>query len=344
MQFKSITIIQTAFLGDSALIFPLIESIKLLNADCKINVVSTPAARDLFLLSPYIDNVIAYDKSSDRSISGIKKIAQNLMELETECIISPHRSLRSSLLTYFAKPKYSVGFNTNQFSILYKKSIVYHNAMHEKDRNLFLLSAFKEFDIDMLERDLKSDLNFDNVNVAFVDDLLEKESISITDKIAILAPGSVWETKRWGARKFTELARLLISKRMKVILIGGKSDISICSQIADDSESLNFAGLTSIPQTIYLMSKSVVTITNDSAPTHFAGLIDCPVVTIFGATSPIFGFGPSSFSSLSIQDNDLGCRPCRIHGSRKCPLGTMECMENISAVHVFNSMIERDLI
>jgi len=153
-----------------------------------------------------------------------------------------------------------------------------------------------------------------------------------------IAPGSVWATKRWKKEFFIELSSMINNNGLKAVLIGSKDDSELCKEIATQSNSLSIAGEASIPQTISFLQNAKAIVTNDSAPTHFAGLAGCPCITIFGPTSPIFGFAPRGENDVVIQDESLKCKPCKIHGSDKCPVGTHECMINISPEMVFRKL------
>jgi len=121
--FKHIAVVQTAFLGDVVLAMPLVQVIKNNYPDIKISFVSTPLAIGISSAIKAVDGIIAYDKRGiRRGLDGIKFIASYLREKKVDCIISSHRSLRTSLMTFYAKPKYSVGFNNSALSFAYKKS------------------------------------------------------------------------------------------------------------------------------------------------------------------------------------------------------------------------------
>lgn len=66
-------------------------------------------------------------------------------------------------------------------------------------------------------------------------------------------------------------------------------------------------------------------ISNDSAPTHLGMCADIPVLTIFCSTVPGFGFYPYNEQSKTISFSNLDCKPCGIHGYRKCPIETFDC-------------------
>jgi heptosyltransferase-2 len=60
---------------------------------------------------------------------------------------------------------------------------------------------------------------------------------------------------------------------------------------------------------------------------HMASAFKVPTVAIFCATSPSFGFGPWKNRALVVEDEQLQCKPCSRHGTRKCPLGIETCMK-----------------
>ena len=332
--FKHFAVIQTAFIGDTVLTLPLIQAIRDNQPNSRITVVTTPASAPLFDCVKAVDLVITFDKRNEhRGLKGIKLISEKLNALNVDCIVAPHRSLRTTLLTYFTNPKFSVSFNKSALSFIYKKRCFYDFSKHEIERNLSLLDAF-----DFYEEKIINDveLKFNEEDEFIVLNNLK----NISENPICIAPGSIWNTKRWRKEGFIELIKILKSKNYECILIGSKADEELCSEIATVSCACNFAGKLSLSQTIYLLKQSKLLITNDSAPTHLAGLVKCPTVTIYGPTSPNFGFAPRGNLDRIVEISGLKCRPCKIHGSKKCPIGTFDCMEKISAPMVAENAFE----
>ena len=142
-KFKHICIIQTAFLGDVALTLPLAEAIKRESPDTFLSFVTTSQAADVVSSSPYIDLVIPFHKRTEhKGLSGVRHLSSLLKEKSVDCIIAPHRSLRTTLITYLTKPEYSVGFDKSILSCVFKKRIKYYLHQHEIERNLNLLTGF----------------------------------------------------------------------------------------------------------------------------------------------------------------------------------------------------------
>ncbi|OGU13938.1 MAG: hypothetical protein A2X61_16495 [Ignavibacteria bacterium GWB2_35_12] len=336
--FKHVAIIQTAFLGDVALSLYLAQAIKVIYPSVELTFVTTPSASPLVACSTAVNNIITYDKRGlQTGLRGIKFVANLLKDKKVDCIVSPHRSFRTTILSYFSKPQFSISFNKSAVSVLYSKRINYLPHLHEIERNLSLLTGFSGL---KFQSTPTVDLEFEDDDISFIDYKLYGLGVKEGEKIVLIAPGSIWNTKRWEEEYHFRLCSMLKEANCKVILIGSKEDWELCSRIAINSGVINFAGETTIPQTLVLMKKASLTITNDSSPTHFAGLVGCPVITIYGPTSPVFGFAPRGEKSRIIELNGLKCRPCTVHGSHKCPVNTHECMTHINPKTVFDSAKE----
>lgn len=340
-KFKRIAIIQTAFLGDVALVLYLSEKIKRINSDIELTLVTTPSAATFANYANSIDHVITFDKRILNSgWKGIKVIAKNLRNLKIECILSPHRSFRTTLLTRLAKPDYSVGFDKNALSLLYSKRIKYLLGKHEIERNDSLLNAFDDTN-DFIHLSFDVELEIPDDDKSFIENkLLNKGILHNSKNLIAIAPGSVWATKRWLPSSYKELCGMIIENGYMPLIIGSQEDKKIADLIIAGTEAKSLCGETTLIQLIYLLSLCKLIITNDSAPTHLAGLAKCPVITIYGATIPEFGFSPRGKHSRSIGVEGLKCRPCAIHGGNECPIKTFDCMTKLKPDYVYQNVLE----
>jgi heptosyltransferase-2 len=178
---------------------------------------------------------------------------------------------------------------------------------------------------------------------SYAQELLQDSGAKDSDKIVGIAPGSIWATKRWLPERFAEVSDLLIKEAgAKVIFLGSKEDEKLCLEIANlmQEKPVILAGKTSILQSAAIISQCRVILSGDSAPIHIASAMKKPVVAIFGSTIPEFGFGPYGEGHLIIQKK-MDCRPCGIHGRKKCPEKHFRCMREISAEEVFQAIVSR---
>lgn len=331
-----ILIIQTAFLGDAVLTLPMIRQLKLLFGNSKITVLCIPSTREVFDHSKYVDETIVYDKrNQDKSLVSFFRLISRIRGKQFTHVYSPHRSLRSALISFFSNAKNTTGFNIATFPWLYKNVIGYDPGIHEVARNLSLIG----YEIKNERWKILPELEIPDEIKNRTDELLKN---FIIKKIIAVAPGSVWQTKIYPENYYIELIDLLISNEFEVLLIGGKEDKILCERIAANFKEhvIAFAGKVSVLESVEILKKCNALICNDSAPTHLAMIAGIPVLTIYCSTVPAFGFYPYSNKSMFISYDDLKCKPCGIHGHKKCPVKTFDCAINLRPQQVFQKLKE----
>lgn len=334
--FKHILVIQTAFIGDAILTLPLIQVLKKNHPEANVDVVVVPRSAELFRHHPAIARVIEYDKRGrNRGLSGFLHLLRRLKDVRYDLAVIPHRSLRSALLAGMAGIPLRVGFDTSSGKFLFTKTVEYRGTIHEIDRNLSLLEGIDE---KFLGRELPKVFPSSTDEKA-VDQFLAASPAGNSEMLVAMAPGTIWNTKRWIKERFAELGALFIRQGYTVILIGGLEDLALCEEIErliNNNSIVNACGRLPLLQSAELLRRCHLLISNDSAPMHLAVAMRTPVVAIFGATVPAFGFAPYGDRDVVVETLGLECRPCSIHGGDKCPVKTFDCMRNISAERVFN--------
>ena len=319
---EKILIIQTAFIGDAVLTLPMIQKLKEQNKDAEIDVLTIPSTKEIFNASPFVNEVFVFDKKNKhKGLFSLYKFAQKLNANKYKKIYTPHRSFRSALLTKLLSADESYSFSNSKLKFFYKNIIPYDKTKHEVQRNLDLIS-FNYTDeswriIPLFEINSKSK---DKVDDFFV-------NLNSNIKFAAVAPGSIWETKKYPEEYFIEVIKLLAEDSYTVFLIGGKDDENLCNSIKDKSgkKVISVAGKYTLTESIEFLKRMDILIANDSAPTHLGVCANIPVLTIFCSTVPEFGFYPYNKVSRYISYNNLQCKPCGIHGLKKCPIKSFDC-------------------
>ena len=337
-EYKKILIVQTAFLGDVILTLPLVQSIKKYSPDSFVSFLCIPSTFGLLENNPNIDEVIIYDKrNEDKGIKKYYELLKKIKEKKFDVIFSPHRSLRSTFISYFSKVPLTISYNKSSFQFLYKKIVEYDKNIHEIQRNLSLLSPFGIFEKEIIKPVLYASDNDKNVVSNFL------EGNKIDGKFITVAPGSMWYTKTYPEEKFTKLFDILREFEIKIVLVGGEDDSGLCSKIifsSKNSNAFNSAGKLTPLQSAELIKRSSVLVTNDSAPMHLSNAVGTKVIAIFGATVPEFGFYPYGIHDIIFQTDGLKCRPCSIHGGNKCPIKTFVCMNKIDDVKLSKEILK----
>jgi lipopolysaccharide heptosyltransferase II len=322
-------VVQTAFLGDVLLTTPLLEA---LARRGPVDVVTTPAAAPLLETHPAVRRVIAYDKrGADRGLRALLALGRRLRAERYDAAYLPHRSLRSAVVAWLARIPRRVGFRDG-WPLLYTDARPRPTSGHEIDRLLALADggptrARPSLQVTLADR-------------TATEGFLRQHGID--QPFVALAPGSIWGSKRWPY--YRELAERL-APRWGIVVVGGPEDAALAANITAavarcGGRAASGCGRLTLRQAAETIRRSVVLVTNDSAPLHLAQAVETPTVAIFGSTVPAFGFGPRGPRDQTVELGGLSCRPCSAHGPATCPLGHHLCMKSLTVDQVLRAIEE----
>ena len=327
-----ILIIHTAFIGDIVLSTPLIKKIKDTYPDSDITYVTTPSGEAILKNNPHLNNIIVYDKRGEhKGISGVWQLGKRLRYENFNMVITPHRYLRSSILSWLSRSPIRKGYDIASGSCLFTEKIKYDKTKHEVEKLLSFVAPEnkKRYEIELYPGE-KEKMKGDN---------LWKENLLEDKKVVVLAPGSKWFTKQWPVEYFNKLAESLKKlSNVRLIVVGGKDEINLP---IEKENIIDMRGKTSLLELADILSRADVVVTNDSSPIHIASAFKKPrIFALFGPTIEKFGFFPWSLNSKVFQVDGLKCRPCGIHGGKSCPEKHFKCMRDILPEEVFNEIKE----
>jgi len=317
----NILIIHTAFIGDIVLSTALISKVKEKYPDSDIYYLTTPLGKEVLKNNPKIKEVIVYDKrGKDKGFGAFISFVRKIRNLKIDVCLTPHRYLRSSVLSLLSGAKIKVGYDIANLSFIFNKKIKYDKTKHEVEKLLsFVDDDNKRFELEMYPNE-KDEIKIDSL----------VKNLSENKKIILIAPGSKWFTKKWPEEYF----RILIQKLVKrddllIIITGGKEEKEI--ELNLDSKVLDLRGEISLLELAELTKRAILVVSNDSAPIHIASAFpNTRIIGIFGPTVKEFGFFPWSKNSKVFEINGLYCRPCAIHGGNSCPEKHFRCMKEIT--------------
>jgi ADP-heptose:LPS heptosyltransferase len=144
----------------------------------------------------------------------------------------------------------------------------------------------------------------------------------------------------WPEINMISLLKMISEKyRCRFWLFGGPEDSANLSNFQKKvNGSTNLAGILSLDEELFFMSKLDLMIAMDSSNMHMAALLGTKVISIWGGTDPLAGFSawmqPDSFS-IRIPVEELTCRPCTIYGKGNTK-NDFACMKLLTPELVFN--------
>jgi heptosyltransferase-2 len=329
-----ILLIQTGFIGDLILSTPVIAGIQKLYPEASLSVLTTPVCSPLLQADSRLSEVLVFDKrKDDKGLGGLYRMIKKLRAKSYDKIFSLHKSHRTALLVALSGAAEKYGFEEASMPFLYTKVSPRADLKHDVLRNLAIL---RNVGVNVEEASTPMQLKSSTAAVEVANEFLQK--ISSRPLIGV-APGSVWLTKRWTESGFRNFVRLASARGWGVALLGGPNDIELAETIRDgNQEVLNLCGKLQIDESVAFIRNLDVLVSNDSSPLHMASATGTPVVALFCATVPEFGYGPWMVPHKILGVPNLECRPCGRHGGNTCPTGTHACREGITPESVVQAV------
>ncbi len=328
---KTFLIIQTAFTGDAILLTSLAEKLHESNAENNIDILVRKGNETLFTAHPFIREVLVWDKKKNK-YPKLFSLLKVIRKRKYDAVVNLQRFTSTGILTAFSSARIKIGFNKNPLSFLFTKRIphVVKNGIHEIERNQETIADFTN------GKAIRPRLYPSALDYAKVQHLKSAPYI-------VIAPVSAWYTKTFPEYKWVEMIKFYHANRpgTKIYLIGSRDEFRLSETIREKTPGTiieNLCGSLSFLESAALMKDAEMNFTNDSAPLHLAGAMNAPVTVVYCSTIPDFGFGPLSDHSRIIETKlKLNCRPCGLHGYRRCPMTHFKCAHSIEITDSFLS-------
>jgi len=171
--------------------------------------------------------------------------------------------------------------------------------------------------------------------------LIESHNLSMSQPVVAMMPGASYgPAKCWPLEYYAELAERLVSEGVSVWVLGASGDHAAGEQIAAGNDQIrNLCGETRLEDTVDLLALCKTAVTNDSGLMHVAAAAGIHVVAMYGSSTP--AYTPALTAKKSIHYLELECSPCF---KRECPLGHLNCLNDISVDAVFRAVVQHSAI
>jgi heptosyltransferase-2 len=330
-------VVQTSFLGDTVLTTPLLE---VLAARGPVDVVVRPDAAALLRGHPAVRDVLVFDKRGrDRGPRGILRLARAVRHRAdgsprgASHAYLAQASWRSALLPWLGGVPVRIGWRTSSARALYTHTVAVADDLHFAERCWRLAQGDgRAPDAAVCPPPRLAPGPSDRAAALA---LVPAEAPAagpgpgaVPRRTVVLAPGSVWGTKRWP--HYPALAAAL-AEQHRVVVIGGADDRPLAAAIlAAAPSAIDGTGRLPLLGSAAVIAAADALVANDSVAVHLASAVGTPTVALFGPTVPRFGFGPLAPGSVVVERAEVPCRPCHAHGPRTCPLRHFRCLRELA--------------
>jgi lipopolysaccharide heptosyltransferase I len=338
--FRRILLIKPSAVGDIVHTLPVLVRLRERYPEAQIDWFVTPENADLVRHHPALSNVVLFDRRRYSrfgrewfATKGVLNLLRTLRRNRYDLVIDLHGQFRSALFTLATGAAVRVGFEKAREGawLAYSHHIpLLTESAHAVDRYLWLgrVLGFEAGVPDFC-------IYLPAATESRVDELLARHGL-LGRPLALVVPGTVWQTKHWRVEGFAGVARHLLRRDYAVVLAGAPKDrvrarevAALCPTVCD------LTGQTTLAEMISLVRRAAVCVTNDSGSMHLAVAFGRPLVSIFGPTSPVLT-GPYGRMEAVVQSH-VPCSPCLLRKLSHCQ-HDHACMEEVTTGMVIHRL------
>lgn len=344
--FRRILLIKPSAVGDIVHTLPVLVRLRERFPDARIDWFITPENADLVRHHPALSNVVLFDRRRYArfgrdwlATKGVLSMLRTLRRNRYDLVVDMHGQLRSALFTMATGARVRVGFERAREGawLVYSHHIpLLTESVHAVDRYLWL-GRLLGFEPGVPDFRIYLPPEIDHR----LDALLSPHGAT-GRPLALLVPGTVWQTKHWRVEGFAGVAKYLEHRGFAVVFAGAPKDRPRVAQVAALCPSAcDLTGQTTLAEMIALVRRAAVCVTNDSGSMHLAVAFGRPLVSVFGPTSPVLT-GPYGRTEAVVQAH-VPCSPCLLRKLSHCQ-HQHACMEEVTTgivIHRLESVLAR---
>jgi ADP-heptose:LPS heptosyltransferase len=334
-----ILVIRTSAMGDVALLTPVLRALTEQYPEAEITLLTRPAFRPFFYSIDRLSLFYTDHKERHKGFSGLIRLFKDLnSSARYDILIDLHDVLRSKVLRWLFRlmgvPSYSIKKGRSE-----KRSVISGKNKRKLKHTIerYCETFFSAgFSLTLKEGPWIIPSTEASLKIASIPGMLDELNIGI-------APFARHKLKMWPEEYMLNLLRMIAEKhKVKFFFFGGNEESGKMAAFRSGLPgSVNTIGMLSLDEELALISRLDLMITMDSSNMHLAALSGTRVVSIWGGTDPLTGFGgwmqPEEYF-IRIPTDELKCRPCTIYGKGECRRGDLACMYWLTPEIVFNKI------
>lgn len=328
-----VLIIRFSSLGDVILTFPIIRAIHNWQENAEIHFLTKSQFAPLLAYYPFVSRLISYNTKTE----SLNDVIRSLKNEHYDYVIDLHAKLNS----FIVKSRISATRRAT-----YKKRHLYrwcmtHTKFGRKFSPIYSTVDLYATALKRLEIPFSSYYKLELFLPPSPESLISKFQLPTSKWRVVIVPGAAHPTKQYPLEYYDELIGLIQeSYDAHIVLLGNSAEKKLTDSLVEKhsrTEITDLAGKTDVMELACIIQSADLIISGDCGPMHIAAALGKPQIAIFGSTHPKLGFAPLNRKAIILQKN-LKCRPCSLHGRKKCPKKHFRCMKNILPQEIMESI------
>jgi len=328
-----ILVIAQPRLGDAVLSLPTLFALRDHYPDTQIILLSPPAVKGLFELTPAVDRVMVHPRGN--TLLGIGNFLRSIREQKIDLLIDLNTdgSLFPAWIARLSGARYSVGYGQDGRGVFFDQIVSGPDEeKHTIDRLLALLAPLR---VGNPSPEVRLSLP-ENGGTFFPPEDQAGEGEREIPLVGIHPGGTHW-TQRWPVEYFAELAdELILSGSARVILCGGPSDWETIRQVQERMRAVPEVAppFPSLRDFAVFLSHLDLLVCNNSGPLHLACAVGTKTFSFMGPTKAA-QWWPKGEGHTVFRRDDLPCIGC---GRGYCRMKNHDCMRGILPGELFQAV------
>jgi len=361
-RFRRILLIKPSALGDVVHTLPVLAKLRSRYPDAQIDWLITPELADLVRHHPDLSRAVLFRRREFgrfgrdvRATVGLFRLLSTIRRARYDAVIDLHGQFRSAILTLASAAPVRIGFDRPRGrpeteAVRHSLGVTGRHGWRGAREGAWIAYTHRipipTLDVHAVDRYLwlAPLLGLDDAPPDFGIHLPPQEDSKIKQMLsshgvggaplAVLVPGTIWETKHWHVEGFAQVGRHLLASGMSVVIAGTPRDLPRSQMIVQACPgAVDLSGQTSVAELVALIKRATICVTNDSGSMHVAVAVGTPVVSVFGPTNPIW-IGPYGQPDAVVRA-DVSCAQCYLRSLRGCTWGH-RCMREVTGYMVID--------
>jgi ADP-heptose:LPS heptosyltransferase len=338
-------VIRTSAMGDVALTTPVITALRKKYPEIEITLVTRSAYAPFFASVKDLRLFMPDFKGRHKGLFGIIRLSRDLKKGgKIDHVIDLHDVLRSKILRWIIR------MSGSKVSVIDKGRAEKKQVIKGKNRKRLKHSVERYCDVFAKAGFIV--VPETQQSIIPTSEAVEKVSglplVMSVSNIGV-APFAKHKLKSWPEENMIRLLNIISEKHgVKYWLFGGVEDYERLNSLHEKIPgSYLVVGKLNLSEELALMGRLDFMISMDSSNMHMAALSGTKVISIWGGTDPINGFGAwqqTDEFSISITVEELSCRPCTIYGKGKCRRGDLACMNWLTPEKIYEKLVNLKVI
>lgn len=325
-----ILLVRLSALGDVLHALPVLSALRSRYPDGQIHWAIEDRHAGLLDARADLDRLIVYPRrdisiamrgipNPVRALRTARGFVETLRETRYDVVLDLQGNLKSGVITRLAHSRVRMGFHraaTRELNHLFtnRRWLPPESLRHRVERGLGLASALVGEALPYRPPGFPVAPEARAAAAGLV------ATLGVTGPYAVMHPGTsgFGAFKRWPADRFAAVARRLAADGTAVLVTAGPGETELAERVAGLAAHANVHRVEppSLGALAALVAGARAFLGADTGPLHLAGLVETPLVGLFGPKDPAI-YGPYGLRAddtpgllTTITREDVACRPC----------------------------------